>query len=78
MAVATTRSWWIDAGNGDCWGQVLIGNADLKGLKGAFDPEKEVCYALPLPLFSSRSCWPEGRLRPLPALRPLSERSRAR
>ena len=38
-------SWWVDAGNGENYGQVLIGN----NLGGFFDPEKGVCRALPLP-----------------------------
>lgn len=39
-------SWWVDAGNGEDYGQVLIGN----NLKGAiFDSEKGRCLALPLP-----------------------------
>jgi PRTRC genetic system ThiF family protein len=48
-AVRPTR-WWIDAGNAENLGQVLIGNADSPDqLKGAFDPERVVCYALPSP-----------------------------
>lgn len=39
-------SWWVDAGNGENYGQVLIGNA-AEG--AAFDPEKGICRALPLP-----------------------------
>ena len=39
-------SWWVDAGNGENYGQILIGNA-LKG--AAFDSEKGTCFALPLP-----------------------------
>jgi molybdopterin/thiamine biosynthesis adenylyltransferase len=39
-------SWWVDAGNGDCYGQVIIGN----GAKVTFeDREPECCYELPLP-----------------------------
>jgi len=41
-------SWYLDAGNSDNWGQVLIGNEDVME-KCAFDPEKGLCYALPLP-----------------------------
>jgi PRTRC genetic system ThiF family protein len=48
-AVAPTR-WWIDAGNAENLGQVLIGNAgSTDQLRGAFDLEKNLCYALPLP-----------------------------
>ena len=38
-------SWWVDAGNGENYGQVLIGNRE----GGLFDREKELCLALPLP-----------------------------
>ena len=41
--------WWIDAGNGRDFGQVLVGNAPLERLGGAFDEEAGLCYALPLP-----------------------------
>ncbi|HLF04666.1 MAG TPA: hypothetical protein VI855_05565 [Dehalococcoidia bacterium] len=42
--------WWIDAGNAENLGQVLIGNArPPDALQGAFDPEKGICYVLPLP-----------------------------
>ena len=42
--------WWVDAGNGDNWGQVLIGNASSpEQMRHAFDPAKEVCWALPMP-----------------------------
>ena len=48
-AVSPTR-WWIDAGNAENLGQVLIGNArSPDALQGAFDPEKNLCYALPSP-----------------------------
>lgn len=39
-------SWWVDAGNGENYGQLLIGNT-VRG--AAFDSEKGVCHALPLP-----------------------------
>lgn len=39
-------SWWVDAGNGDNYGQVLIGNAPKRSF---FDPEQDTCTALPLP-----------------------------
>lgn len=39
-------SWWVDAGNGDSYGQVIIGN----GYKAQFsEKEPECCYELPLP-----------------------------
>jgi hypothetical protein len=40
-------SWWVDAGNGESYGQVLIGN-DYYG-RGGFDEEKSICFALPIP-----------------------------
>lgn len=44
-----SRAWWIDSGNADNWGQVLIGNAEARWLRGSFDAEKEICRYLPLP-----------------------------
>jgi PRTRC genetic system ThiF family protein len=41
--------WWVDAGNGENWGQVLIGNADRGGLRAAFDEARGICLRLPLP-----------------------------
>lgn len=39
-------SWWIDAGNGDNYGQILIGN----GRKPEFDDkDAELCWQLPVP-----------------------------
>lgn len=45
----STSQWWLDAGNGAEFGQLLVGNADGRHLEGAFDQEKGVCHALPLP-----------------------------
>lgn len=42
------HSWWVDAGNGENYGQVLIGNVKDR-LYGTFDIEKQICLALPLP-----------------------------
>jgi hypothetical protein len=39
-------SWWIDAGNGENYGQVLIGNT---GIAAAFTPEGDIYHGLPLP-----------------------------
>ena len=39
--------WWVDAGNGQSYGQVIIGNA--RDLRRSFDLEEGICYALPLP-----------------------------
>lgn len=41
--------WWVDAGNAENYGQVIIGNRDLQNLNGAFDFDMGVCLALPLP-----------------------------
>lgn len=44
------RQWWIDAGNGDHSGQVLIGNtAENERLKGGFSEGMGFCTKLPLP-----------------------------
>ena len=39
--------WWVDAGNGESYGQVIIGNA--RGLRESFYLKTGICYALPLP-----------------------------
>lgn len=39
-------SWWVDAGNGESYGQVLLGNCS----GAVFDQEKGICHALPLPI----------------------------
>lgn len=41
--------WWLDAGNGREFGQILVGNAGRSRLAGSFDQENAVCHALPLP-----------------------------
>ena len=42
--------WWIDAGNGQNYGQVLIGNRPLDYLDyQAFETDTEQCRSLPLP-----------------------------
>ncbi len=42
--------WWIDAGNGENYGQVLIGNRPLDCIDHqAFDEDMERCFSLPLP-----------------------------
>lgn len=38
-------SWWVDAGNGESYGQVIIGNYE----GAVFDKDKETADALPLP-----------------------------
>ena len=41
--------WYIDAGNGEHSGQVLIGNSFPEKLQRAFHPYTNFCYKLPLP-----------------------------
>ena len=42
--------WWVDAGNAENWGQVLVGNASSpEQMRRAFDPAKGICRALPMP-----------------------------
>jgi PRTRC genetic system ThiF family protein len=43
------RGWYIDAGNGNNYGQVLIGNHPAIGIGKPFERTEEVCFALPLP-----------------------------
>lgn len=54
QALATVASqmyqgWWIDAGNGASFGQVLIGNATRGQLQSSFCREHRICTRLPLP-----------------------------
>jgi len=43
-------AWWIDAGNGEHSGQVLIGNVkEPEGLKGGFNPDTGTVSLLPMP-----------------------------
>jgi PRTRC genetic system ThiF family protein len=41
--------WYIDAGNGEHHGQVLIGNTRMQQMKKVFLPDTGICWALPLP-----------------------------
>lgn len=41
--------WWLDAGNGENYGQVLIGNRETQRLHDAFELDKGLCHFLPLP-----------------------------
>ncbi len=44
------RVWWLDCGNGENSGQVLLGNrTDPEGLRGAFLRDEGACVALPAP-----------------------------
>ena len=43
------HGWWIDAGNGRNFGQVIIGNCPGEYVNKTFETTSEVCYALPLP-----------------------------
>lgn len=45
----TWGQWWIDAGNGRDYGQVLIGNRDPTTLTGTFLLGPDLVYGLPLP-----------------------------
>lgn len=40
--------WWVDAGNAENYGQIIIGNRDLDDLDGCFD-NMDICHGLPLP-----------------------------
>ena len=40
-----TAYWWVDVGNGENYGQILIGNAGY----AEFNEKEQVCYNLPLP-----------------------------
>lgn len=48
-AQVRSNQWWIDAGNGENWGQVLIGNSRGRDLFRAFNPADQTCHRLPLP-----------------------------
>jgi PRTRC genetic system ThiF family protein len=48
ISEAGTGRWWVDAGNSDNWGQVLIGNA-RGGPPGAFGRHSQLVYRLPAP-----------------------------
>jgi len=45
--VRPASCWWIDSGNGENYGQVIIGNAPLRSLSSSFG--EGICLALPLP-----------------------------
>jgi hypothetical protein len=47
--ISLYRGWYIDAGNGRNYGQVLIGNCPSEHIKKTFESKTEVCYGLPLP-----------------------------
>ncbi len=59
------NGWYIDAGNAENTGQVLIGNSLLRELKQAFLPELGVCNKLPLPTIQQ-----PGLLAPAPEVQP--------
>ena len=44
------RTWWIDAGNGEKWGQVLIGNISNRHSLGRNSFQGKSCRQLPNPL----------------------------
>jgi hypothetical protein len=41
--------WYVDAGNGETWGQVLVGNSQGEAMRGCFEAECNVVTRLPLP-----------------------------
>jgi PRTRC genetic system ThiF family protein len=44
------RVWWLDCGNGQNAGQILLGNVmRAEELRGAFVRDLEICLALPVP-----------------------------
>jgi PRTRC genetic system ThiF family protein len=55
LAQSQLSGWWVDAGNGENYGQVLIGNASTEQLCPSFGAIKrgaictDICVALPLP-----------------------------
>jgi hypothetical protein len=55
MAQSHLSGWWVDAGNGENYGQVLVGNASTDQLCPSFGAIKrgavctDICVALPLP-----------------------------
>ncbi len=55
LAQSHLSGWWVDAGNGENYGQVLIGNASTEQLCPSFGAIKrsavyrDICAALPLP-----------------------------
>lgn len=54
LSKAVDGQWWIDAGNGEQSGQVLIGNTrDSEQLRGSFVTDAGVCAMLPLPTVQS-------------------------
>lgn len=54
MTDSVEDQWWIDAGNGEHSGQVLIGNTKISdNLRGAFVASHELCTSLPLPTIQS-------------------------
>ncbi len=59
------KGWYIDAGNGENMGQVLIGNSLLNELNQSFVPETGVCSNLPLPTIQQ-----PGLLAPAPERAP--------
>ncbi len=61
-------SWWLDSGNGDNYGQILIGNAK----EAYFNEDKGICIALPLPIIQRPELLSQPPA-PLPGCAELSE-----
>lgn len=53
LVPGATKVWWVDAGNGENYGQVLIGNTRIGNLDKSFNPDTGVCTALPFPTIQS-------------------------
>jgi len=53
LPVGSTKIWWVDAGNGENYGQILIGNARIGGLDKSFNLETGLCLGLPFPTIQS-------------------------
>lgn len=50
MFMEWSARWWVDAGNGENYGQILIGNAPGKtDPTNSFEQKINTCWALPLP-----------------------------
>src|SRR5262249_48042985 len=50
LAWQRRSAWWLDCGNDESSGQVILGSAlQAKDLAGAFTPSCKICKALPIP-----------------------------
>jgi len=44
--IQSSVSWWVDSGNGDNYGQVIVGNSNVASY---WSPTEDIYYQLPLP-----------------------------